>query len=60
MVDDVVQCEGEDRLQIASDNNNNNVTKLIPFPEPGTWYLGLQVGEREGERDKDKCIQETE
>ena len=39
-----MSCSGEERMEIPINEESSNVTKLIPFPEPGIWYLGLQVG----------------
>jgi len=38
-------CSGEERMEIPinAEEESFNVTKLIPFPEPGIWYLGLQA-----------------
>jgi hypothetical protein len=38
-----LECGKEERLEISWDNLQHNTTKLIPFPEPDSWYFGLQV-----------------
>jgi len=43
VVDDVVECAANERIEVASDSPTANTTKLIPFPEPSTWFLALQV-----------------
>ena len=36
-------CSEESEVRVATDEPPHTATLLIPFPEPGTWYLGLQV-----------------
>ena len=36
-------CEDDSMLRIASDEPPHSTLKLVPFPEPAVWYLGLQV-----------------
>lgn len=38
-----LECGKEERLEISWDSLQLNTTKLIPFPEPDTWYLALQA-----------------
>ncbi|XP_044017374.1 transmembrane protein 8B-like, partial [Aphidius gifuensis] len=35
-------CDMMMNINISLNNNNNN-TLLIPYPQPDTWYIGLQV-----------------
>ena len=38
-----LECSGDSELRVASDSPPHSTLKLVPFPEPGVWYLGLQV-----------------
>ena len=38
-----LECEEESEIKVASDEPPHESLMLIPYPEPGTWYLGLQV-----------------
>ena len=41
--EDRLECDEESELKITSDSPPRSTLKLVPFPEPGVWYLGLQV-----------------
>lgn len=36
-------CDESSMIRIASDEPPHSALKLVPYPEPGMWYLGLQV-----------------
>jgi len=36
-------CDEKSMIRIASDEPPHTALKLVPYPEPGIWYLGLQV-----------------
>jgi len=40
---DTLTCDKNSLIRIASDEPPHTALKLVPYPEPGTWYLGLQV-----------------
>ena len=43
VVNETMVCDEESEIRVASDEQPHTDLMLIPFPEPGTWYLGLQV-----------------
>jgi len=40
---DKLECSEDSKLRITSDEQPHSTLKLVPFPEPAMWYLGLQV-----------------
>ena len=40
-----LECSEDERMEVGTDGDEepSNANKLIPFPEPGIWSLGLQV-----------------
>ena len=36
-------CSEESEIKVASDEPPHESLMMIPYPEPATWYLGLQV-----------------
>ena len=43
VVNDTLECDEDSEIRIATDEPPHTALMLIPYPEPGTWYLGLQV-----------------
>jgi len=40
---DSLECDKNSLIKIASDEPPHTALMLVPYPEPGMWYLGLQV-----------------
>lgn len=41
---DMNTCHGESLIEVSDrDNTTKNALKVIPYPEPGKWYLGFQL-----------------
>ena len=36
-------CQRGAQLVVATDSPPHTATLLVPYPEPGSWYLGLQA-----------------
>ena len=42
-VNETLVCDEESEIRVATDEPPHTDLMLIPYPEPGVWYLGLQV-----------------
>ena len=43
VVNNTMVCDEELEIRVATDEPPHTALTMIPYPEPGTWYLGLQV-----------------
>jgi len=43
VVNNTMVCDEELEIRVATDEPPHTALTMIPYPEPGIWYLGLQV-----------------